>query len=325
MSMTSRKLGDLEVSALGFGCMSLSSTYGASDDDESRLTLQAALDSGITFFDTADVYGLGHNETLVGAALASVRDEVTIATKFGFTALPGAPAPSIRGDAVYVREACDASLLRLGVDVIDLYYAHRVDITVPIEETVGAMSELVASGKVRYLGLSEAAPATIRRAHGVHPITAVQSEYSLVTRWPEDELLGTLDELGIGFVPFSPLGRGLLTASKDALGDGDFRKTMPRFSNENFEANQLLVDKFAALASAKGCTAGQLALAWVLAQGPHLVPIPGTRRVARLRENAESLEVELTDEDLTAIEKLELADSVGGARFSEALERLVGN
>lgn len=325
MSMITRRLGDLEVSAVGFGCMSLSSTYGASDDDESRLTLQAALDSGITFFDTADVYGLGHNETLVGAALASVRDEVTIATKFGFTALPGAPAPSIRGDAAYVHEACDASLLRLGVDVIDLYYAHRVDTSVPIEETVGAMSELVALGKIRYLGLSEAAPATIRRAHAVHPISAIQSEYSLVTRWPEDELLGTLNELGIGFVPFSPLGRGLLTASKDPLGDGDFRKSMPRFSEENFEANRVLADRFAGLASAKGCTAGQLALAWVLAQGPHLVPIPGTRRVSRLIENAESLSVELSEQDLLDIEELDLAGSIGGARFSEALEKLVGN
>lgn len=320
--VATRRLGDLEVTAIGFGCMSLSGTYGAADDDESRRTLLGALDLGVTFFDTADIYGGGHNETLVGETLRPVRDDVVIATKFGFTSAPGSPTVGVRGDAPYVREACDASLRRLGVDVIDLYYAHRVDPTVPIEETVGAMAELVAAGKVRHLGLSEAAPATIRRAHAVHPIAAIQSEYSLVTRWAEDELIGTLTELGIGFVPFSPLGRGLLTASFEVLPEGDFRKVMPRFSGDNLDANRELVGRFAAIAESKGCTAGQLALAWVLAQQPPMVPIPGTRRLERLAENAAALDVGLTTDDLAAIEALGLAESVAGQRFPDALEEL---
>ena len=324
VELARRRLGDLEVSALGFGCMSLSGTYGAADDDESRSTLAAALDLGVDFFDTADVYGLGHNETLVGEVLRPVRDEVVIATKFGFTAPPGAEAPVIRGDAEYVRSACDASLLRLGIETIDLYYAHRIDPNVPIEETVGAMAELVAAGKVRHLGLSEAAPATIRRAHAVHPIAAIQSEYSLVTRWAEDELLGTLTELGIGFVPFSPLGRGLLTATLEAIPEGDFRRVMPRFSGDNLAANRSLAERFAGVAADLGCTPGQLALAWVLAQGDHMVPIPGTRRADRLAENVGALEVSLTPEVLAAIEELGLSDAVAGKRFPDALEGLAG-
>lgn len=319
-----RRLGDLEVSAIGFGCMSLSGTYGAADDDESRRTLLGTLDLGVTFFDTADIYGLGHNETLVGETLRSVRDDVIIATKFGFTSTPGSPKAEVRGDAEYVRTACDASLVRLGVDTIDLYYAHRIDPAVPIEETVGAMAELVAAGKVRHLGLSEAAPATIRRAHAVHPIAAIQSEYSLVTRWAEDELLATLDELGIGFVPFSPLGRGLLTAAVDVLPEGDFRRVMPRFSGDNLDTNRELVARFAAIAAAKGATPGQLALAWVLAQGEHLVPIPGTRRLERSVENVGALDVVLTDDDLAEIEALGLAEGVAGPRFPDALEELTG-
>lgn len=322
--VVTRTLGDLEVSAIGFGCMSLSGTYGAADDAESRRTLLGAVDLGVTFFDTADIYGAGHNEALVGETLRSVRNDVAIATKFGFTSAPGSPTVGVRGDAAYVREACDASLRRLGVETIDLYYAHRIDPTVPIEETVGAMAELVAAGKVRYLGLSEAAPATIRRAHAVHPITAIQSEYSLVTRWAEDELLPTLDELGIGFVPFSPLGRGLLTASLDVLPEGDFRRVMPRFTGDNLDANRALVERFAAIAAAKGCTAGQLALAWVLAQGDHMVPIPGTRRIERLEENVAALAVDLTADDLAAIEALGLAEAVAGPRFPDALEELTG-
>jgi len=322
--VATRRLGDLEVTALGFGCMSLSGTYGAADDDESRRTLLGALDLGVTFFDTADVYGGGHNETLVGETLRGARDEVVIATKFGFTGAPGSAGMTVRGDAAYVRDACDASLQRLGIDTIDLYYAHRIDPTVPIEETVGAMAELVAAGKVRHLGLSEAAPATIRRAHAVHPIAAIQSEFSLVTRWAEDELIGTLDELGIGFVPFSPLGRGLLTATFEVLPEGDFRKVMPRFTGENLDANREMVGRFAEIAAAKGCTPGQLALAWVLAQQPPMVPIPGTRRLERLAENVAALDVDLTAEDLTAIEALGLADAVAGQRFPDALEELTG-
>jgi len=322
--VATRRLGDLEVSAIGFGCMSLSGTYGAADDEESRRTLRGAIDLGVTFFDTADVYGLGHNEELVGATLRGVRDDVVIATKFGFTSAPGSPTVSIRGDAPYVREACDASLRRLGIETIDLYYAHRIDPSVPIEETVGAMGELVAAGKVRHLGLSEAAPATIRRAHAVHPIAAIQSEYSLITRWAEDELIGTLAELGIGFVPYSPLGRGLLTADFEVLPEGDFRKVMPRFSAENLDANRELVGRFAAIAAAKGCAPGQLALAWVLAQEPPMVPIPGTRRLERLAENVTALEVELTADDLAAIEELGLAVAIAGPRFPDALADLTG-
>lgn len=322
--VATRRLGDLEVSAIGFGCMSLSGTYGAADDDESRRTLLGALDLGVTFFDTADIYGAGHNETLVGATLRAVRDDVVIATKFGFTSAPGSPTVGVRGDAAYVREACDASLRRLGVDTIDLYYAHRIDPTVPIEETVGAMAELVAAGKVRHLGLSEAGSATIRRAHAEHPIAAIQSEYSLVTRWAEDELLPTLHELGIGFVPFSPLGRGLLTASLDVLPEGDFRRVMPRFTGDNLDANRALVARFAGIAASKGCTAGQLALAWVVAQGDDMVPIPGTRRLERLVENVAALDVALSAADLAAIDALGLAEAVAGPRFPDALEELTG-
>ena len=322
--VSTRRLGDLEVSAIGFGCMSLSGTYGAADDEESRRTLLGTLDLGVTFFDTADVYGAGHNETLVGETLRPVRDDVVIATKFGFTSAPGSADVKVRGDAAYVREACDRSLQRLGIDTIDLYYAHRIDPSVEIEETVGAMAELVAAGKIRHLGLSEAAPATIRRAHAVHPIAAIQSEYSLVTRWAEDELLATLDELGIGFVPFSPLGRGLLTGAFDVQPEGDFRKVMPRFSGENLETNRALVSRFAAIAERHGATAGQLALAWVLAQGDHMVPIPGTRRADRLAENVGALRVTLDATTLAAIEDLGLSDEVAGKRFPDALEGLAG-
>jgi aryl-alcohol dehydrogenase-like predicted oxidoreductase len=299
--METRQLGNLTVSALGLGCMGMSEFYGQGDDEESIAVIHRALDLGCTFLDTADMYGPFTNERLVGRAIAGRRHEVVLATKFGNERREDGSRIGVNGRPEYVRAACDASLERLGVDVIDLYYQHRVDTTVPIEETVGAMGELVAAGKVRYLGLSEAAPATIRRAAATHPIAALQTEYSLWTRDPEAEILPTVRELGIGFVAYSPLGRGFLTGaikSLDALADNDFRRNNPRFAAGNLDANLSLVAKAEELAARKGATPGQIALAWVLAQGDDIVAIPGTKRQRYLEENVAAADVVLDADDL---------------------------
>jgi aryl-alcohol dehydrogenase-like predicted oxidoreductase len=311
--MKTRRLGSqgLEVSALGLGCMGMSEFYGTADEGEAIATIHRALELGITFLDTADMYGWGANERLVGKAIADRRDQVVLATKFGNVRGPAGEFLGISGKPDYVRSACEASLERLGVDTIDLYYQHRVDLETPIEETVGAMAELVAEGKVRYLGLSEAAPETIRRAHAVHPISALQSEYSLWTRDPEAEILPTVRELGIGFVAYSPLGRGFLSGrirSVDDLDEKDFRRRGPRFQEENLRRNLELVAEVEALAAEKGVTPSQLALAWVLSRGDDIVPIPGTKRRTYLEENAAAVEIELTPEE---IERLERAFPVG--------------
>ncbi|KQS71129.1 aldo/keto reductase [Modestobacter sp. Leaf380] len=305
----------LTVSALGLGCMGMSEFYGAGDEQESLATIAAALDSGVTFLDTADMYGPFTNEQLVGRAIAGRRDEVQLATKFGNERRPDGTR-GINGRPDYVRSACDASLARLGVDHIDLYYQHRVDTTVPVEDTWGAMAELVAAGKVRHLGISEAAPDTIRTAHAVHPVTALQTEWSLWTRdVEEDGVLATVRELGIGFVPYSPLGRGFLSGairSVDDLAPDDFRRANPRFQGEAFTANLELVDRVRELAEAKQVTAGQVALAWLLAQGEDVVPIPGTKRRSYLAENSAAVQVELTPEELTTLEQvLPVGASVG--------------
>ncbi|MCD9195119.1 aldo/keto reductase [Streptomyces albireticuli] len=321
-----RRLGDLTVSAQGLGCMGMSHTYGAADDTQSIATLHHALGLGVTLWDTADVYGAGHNEELVGRALAGRRDEVVLATKFGFANRPGEPV-HIRGDAAYVRQACEASLRRLGVDHIDLYYQHRVDPEVPIEETVGAMAELVREGKVRHLGLSEAGVGTIRRAHAVHPIAALQSEWSLWTRDLEAETAPVCRELGIGLVPFSPLGRGFLTGkyqSVEGMEATDLRRTQPRFADGNLERNLAVVAKLDELAAAKGVTTGQLALAWVQHRGDDVVPIPGTRRQRYLEENVAALAVELTPEDLAAIEAAAPAEEIAGTRYDATHLTFVG-
>jgi aryl-alcohol dehydrogenase-like predicted oxidoreductase len=319
--MEQRTLGSqgLMVSALGLGCMGMSQSYGPGDDQESVATIHRALDLGMTFLDTADVYGPFTNERLVGRAIAGRRDEVVLATKFGNQRRADGSWIRVNGAPDYVRQACDASLERLGVDHIDLYYQHRVDRSVPVEETWGAMAELVAAGKVRHLGISEAAPATVRRAHAVHPISAGQYEWSLFTRDLEDELLGTLRELGIGVVAYSPLGRGFLSGritSPDDFGADDFRRNHPRFTGENFDRNLELVARVRELAAGKGITPSQLAIAWVLAQGGDVVPIPGTKRRSYLEENAVALEVELTAEDLAAIEEVTPKESVAGERYA---------
>ena len=318
--MEQRTLGQgLMVSALGLGCMGMSQSYGQGDERESVATIHRALDLGMTFLDTADVYGPFTNERLVGRAIAGRRDEVVLATKFGNQRREDGTWVRVNGEPEYVRRACEASLERLGVDHIDLYYQHRVDPSVPVEETWGAMAELVAAGKVRYLGISEAAPATVRRAHAVHPISAGQYEYSLFSRDLEDELLATLRELGIGLVAYSPLGRGFLSGrikSPDDFGEDDFRRNHPRFTGENFARNLDLVERVRELAAAKGVTPSQLAIAWVLAQGGDVVPIPGTKRCSYLEENAGALEVRLTPEDLAAIEQVAPRGAVAGDRYT---------
>lgn len=318
-----RLLGKLEVSCLGLGCMGMSEFYGSRDDAESTATIHAALDAGLNFLDTADAYGPHTNEVLVGQAIKGRRDEVVIATKFGFLRTPEEPTKKgFSGRREYVKLACEGSLRRLGVETIDLYYQHRVDPATPIEETIGAMAELVQEGKVRFLGLSEAAPATIRRAHAVHPISAVQTEYSLWTRDPEDNgVFAVCQELGIGFVGYSPLGRGFLTGQfqkKTDLPAGDYRHNQPRFQEENFEQNLALVSKIQKLAEAKGCTPAQLALAWVLARPEGIVPIPGTKRQKYLQENIDAVALKLSEADLREIESAFPKGATAGTRYPEA-------
>jgi aryl-alcohol dehydrogenase-like predicted oxidoreductase len=327
MTITHRTLGTadaaLTVSSLGLGCMGMSEFYGTPDEQGGIDTIHRALDLGVTFLDTADMYGPFTNEQLVGRAVKDRRDEVQLATKFGNVRGPSGERLGIDGSPAYVRKACDDSLQRLGVDHIDLYYQHRVDPEVPIEETVGAMKVLVEAGKVTHLGLSEASASTIRRAHAVHPITALQSEYSLFTRDLEDDILATVRELGIGLVPYSPLGRGLLTGTitrdQGAEGDRDNRRSsyFPRFQGDALDANLTLVEKISAIAQEKGCTPGQLALAWVLAQGEDVVPIPGTKRVKYLEENVAATDVALSADDLAALETAVPRDAVAGDRYGD--------
>ena len=313
--------GGPEVSAIGLGCMGMSAFYGGGDDAQSIAVIHRALDMGVTLFDTAEMYGPHTNEVLLGEALADRRDRAFVATKFGIGYNADRTQLKVDGSPANVRRAIEGSLTRLGMDHVDLYYLHRVDPDTPIEETVGAMGELVKEGKVRFLGLSEAAPETLRRAHATHPITALQTEYSLWSREPEDEILSVVRELGIGFVPYSPLGRGFLSGeikSVDDLAPDDFRRTNPRFMGENFQKNLDLVTAVSEIAADKGVTAAQLALAWVLAQGDDLVPIPGTRRIPTLEQNVAAAEIALTPEDLSRIEAVFPKDAASGHRYAEA-------
>ncbi|MDI3234142.1 aldo/keto reductase [Exiguobacterium antarcticum] len=308
----------LEVGAIGLGCMGMSEFYGGSDEQESIHTIHKALDLGITLLDTADMYGVGKNEILVGKAIAGRRSEAIVATKFGSVRNENGDFLGVSGRPEYVKSACEASLKRLGIDEIDLYYQHRVDPNVPIEETIGAMAELVQEGKVRYIGMSEAAASTIRRAHAIHPITAVQTEYSLWSRDVEDEILPTCRELGIGFVPYSPLGRGFLTGQIQKFDDfaaDDFRRFLPRFQGENFNKNLVLVDYIKELAEQKECKPSQLALAWLLAQGEDIIPIPGTKRVSYLKENSGAVDVQLTTQDLQRINEIAPKGIAIGERY----------
>jgi len=319
--MKTRQLGELTVSELGLGCMGMSEFYAGRDELESIATIHRALELGVTLLDTADMYGPFTNEELVGRAIRDRRDQVILATKFGNVRSSDGQFLGVSGKPEYVHQACDASLQRLGVDVIDLYYQHRVDPTVPIEETIGAMVELVQQGKVRYLGMSEAAPATIRRAHAVHPITALQTEYSLWSRDPEDELLPTVRELGIGYVAYSPLGRGFLSGqftSPDDFASDDYRRNAPRFQGENFYKNLQLVEQVKAIAAEKGVTPSQLALAWLLAQGNDIVPIPGTKRRHYLEENIAATDITLTEAELRRIEAVAPKGIAAGSRYAEA-------
>ena len=332
--MKYRKLGNtgVNLSAIGLGCMGMSFAYGPINDEESVKTLNCALDLGINFWDTADMYGVGHNEKLISKVLVPNRDKIFIATKFGIRmkegskGFSGTPGTYVDGSPEYVKEAVEKSLQRLQIDTIDLYYAHRVDENVPIEKTVGAMADLVKDGKVKYIGLSEASAKSIRKAHAVHPITALQTEYSLLSREPEVEILDTCRELGITFVPYSPLARGLITATVDKadnLPEDDFRRTVPRFNGENWENNKKLVDEFADFAESKNCTPAQLALAWVLAQGEDMIPIPGTKRIKYLEQNAKAVDVNLTNEDLENLDKLTEKYPNVGQRYGENAMKLL--